>query len=736
MIAAADGTLSLIKRGSGGYGRVIYLKHAGGFTTLYAHLSAFAPKIEQIVSAKERSKKSFSLKIHPRETIHFKAGEVIGWSGTSGTDLCHLHFELRYKNAPLNPLTHGLKLPDSSPPSLIALYADPLDEKARVEGAMRAKSYPLSARPIPATHIATALYPPSSLTGHSVQNDHEPSSAENSESKTSSQVSSQVDSSEKQETRIKIWGNVGLALEVEDRIDGSDRALTPHQIKLFVDERLVHHLSYDETSYADKRSSELDFDLSRRGESKKLVHRLYRYGPRLRALKRGSTQTLKRLKEGEHKARVEAIDAAGNRSIKEFTIEVEKPKKSPCRLKQKRLPKRKALPLWRPDIPGALELSWRPYGLSFNLPKPCDHEIPLEIDLRVNGNRAPGHAFSLSSDGEKSFLDLHFDRLSFEAKSSQGKKSDKSDNTGNKVKTQKKGKSNRELSRDELPHDRSIELLIGLRGLIDPPPHVKAQETETETERGTSPEDRGLKTLYWYSIKLHEVTSKAYFEGEGARVFVGEESPFKPYVTSLATLPQETESPSNEQSPREFSLRYRFAQSWLPMQKANEVLIKKSKKRGQHLGAYLLDGTQRWWVTSSWSNEELGASSTHLADFVITQDNSPPKIGDPQWDLASPIGPRLIIPVSDDLSGLREPKLLWNGSEAIIEVQPSWRRLIYRPLGGFVEGRHRYEVSVKDRGGHSVTRSGELVWPPPKEATHILSPSDGSRAHLEPIPQN
>ena len=112
VIAAADGVVTLIKQGSGGYGRAIYLKHKGHFTTLYAHLSAFAPQIQALVSMKQKKRGQFTQKIRPSKNIHFKAGEVIGWSGTSGTDLCHLHFELRYKNAPMNPLTHGLKLPD------------------------------------------------------------------------------------------------------------------------------------------------------------------------------------------------------------------------------------------------------------------------------------------------------------------------------------------------------------------------------------------------------------------------------------------------------------------------------------------------------------------------------------------------------------------------------------------------------------------------------------------------
>ena len=104
--------------------------------------------------------------------------------------------------------------------------------------------------------------------------------------------------------------------------------------------------------------------------------------------------------------------------------------------------------------------------------------------------------------------------------------------------------------------------------------------------------------------------------------------------------------------------------------KTNEVLIKKTKRKGKRLGAYLVDGQQQWWVTSSWSRHELGASSTHLADFVLIQDNTPvyrsTKVGP-----VSPLGPRLIIPISDELSGLREPTLIWDRQEVPIEVQRS-----------------------------------------------------------------
>jgi len=72
----------------GGYGLVIILKHDSDFKTLYAHLSKVNVKVGQLV----------------------KAGNVIGISGNSGFSTGpHLHFEILYKDKPVDPLKYFKK---------------------------------------------------------------------------------------------------------------------------------------------------------------------------------------------------------------------------------------------------------------------------------------------------------------------------------------------------------------------------------------------------------------------------------------------------------------------------------------------------------------------------------------------------------------------------------------------------------------------------------------------------
>ena len=761
VVAAADGVVSLIKRGSGGYGRAVYLRHKNGYTTLYAHLATFAPSIQRLVDQRAGVRAQFKLKIRPREKITFKAGEIIGWSGTSGTDLCHLHFELRYKNAPLNPLTHGLELPDQVPPTLIAIYADPLDERARVEGGMIPQRYQLAPRPRPHGLLATALstpQPKSSSAERDETSSEIASSAHvrrrdsrlkaNAEPKSKQSAETHTPTEIAQSPTITAWGNVGLSLEVEDRIDGSQRELTPYQIELYIGDRLVHQLRYNQTSYADKRSSSLDFDVGRR-QGDRLIHRLYRYGPKLRVLKRGSVAPLKRLKRGQHEARVVAIDAAGNRSVAKFKLRIEPPPPPPCRLKRKRLPRRsKARALWRPQDPSAPQLSWRPYGLSFNLPEPCASERPLEIDLRINGRRVSSRFFSLSGSPQHTTLNLHLDRV----KSSQWRREVASDSKSKtKIKPKKRSKtpknndkseSNYEMFKLEDDVDHSIDLLIGLRGLASPKEGAQAAETADSPQSITRA--KSLPTS-WYKLRVHHVTSGAYFQGDGVQVRVGKDAPFKPYITSAVRIPHikprspasdpltsQTHKPQPTSRAGLVGQEIVFASPWTPMQSANEVLIELSRRerRKRHTGSYLLDGDRQWWVSLKWLKQGLSASSTHLAHFAVLQDLDPPEVGVPLWDLKPPLGPRLIIPISDNLSGVSQIKLFWDRKEVPIEVQRSWGRMIYKPMSLLKPQRYAYEVYLKDRSGRETTQKGELSWPPKPERQ--LKPQDPSRLYLTP----
>ena len=91
-----------------GYGRTIVLKHAGKYTTLYAHMKGFAKGL--------------------RKGSRVKQGQTIGYVGSSGLATGpHLHYEFRIDGVHHNPLT--VKLPRSI--SLATKYQSDFKAKAQ-----------------------------------------------------------------------------------------------------------------------------------------------------------------------------------------------------------------------------------------------------------------------------------------------------------------------------------------------------------------------------------------------------------------------------------------------------------------------------------------------------------------------------------------------------------------------------------------------------------------------------
>jgi murein DD-endopeptidase MepM/ murein hydrolase activator NlpD len=83
VVAAFPGVVR-VARAYGGYGRVVVIRHYNGLETTYAHLHRFKVK----------------------EGERVEGGQLIGLGGSSGHSTgSHLHFEVRFKGVPINPLS-------------------------------------------------------------------------------------------------------------------------------------------------------------------------------------------------------------------------------------------------------------------------------------------------------------------------------------------------------------------------------------------------------------------------------------------------------------------------------------------------------------------------------------------------------------------------------------------------------------------------------------------------------
>jgi murein DD-endopeptidase MepM/ murein hydrolase activator NlpD len=82
VFAADDGVVALVGSSSSGYGNYVVIAHAGGFDTLYGHLSSILVKAGQRVTQ----------------------GTPVGLEGSTGNSTGpHLHFELRIAQKPIDP---------------------------------------------------------------------------------------------------------------------------------------------------------------------------------------------------------------------------------------------------------------------------------------------------------------------------------------------------------------------------------------------------------------------------------------------------------------------------------------------------------------------------------------------------------------------------------------------------------------------------------------------------------
>lgn len=138
--AAADGYVAKVSISPWGGGKILYIKHPNGYTTVYMHLDGYAGAIGKAVLKEQYDKQSYSInKLFAPDEFPVKKGQLVAYSGnTGGSGGPHLHFEVRsggtedlHTHSTLhNPLLFGLPYTDNIKPVIRGIHVYTVDGKA------------------------------------------------------------------------------------------------------------------------------------------------------------------------------------------------------------------------------------------------------------------------------------------------------------------------------------------------------------------------------------------------------------------------------------------------------------------------------------------------------------------------------------------------------------------------------------------------------------------------------
>ena len=130
VLAVADGYVSRVSVSPWGGGKILYIKHPNGYTSVYMHLSDYVGPIGRWVKAQQYKAQSYSIvEDVPEGLLPVRKGQMVALSGnTGGSAGPHLHFELRETGTgrTINPLLFGIPYRDSMKPAIRGLRIYPM----------------------------------------------------------------------------------------------------------------------------------------------------------------------------------------------------------------------------------------------------------------------------------------------------------------------------------------------------------------------------------------------------------------------------------------------------------------------------------------------------------------------------------------------------------------------------------------------------------------------------------
>jgi murein DD-endopeptidase MepM/ murein hydrolase activator NlpD len=274
----ADGYVVRISVGPEGFGKAIYVNHPDGKTSVYGHLSDFAPEIAAYIKLQQYAKQSFEVDLEiPASKFPVTKGQPIAKSGNSGSSGGpHVHFEVRETAAqiPENPLNYGFKVKDQRHPELKKLWV--YAHSGHVEGLVSEKDFKLSG----------------------------------------------TNGSYSTADTIRAFGLISFGVAAQDRFSSSENVCGIYSMTVKVNGEILHQQQIDKFPFDKKRMVNCHVDYEKRTTEKQNVYRTYiAPGNKLELYPTIKNGGITKIEKGKtYKVEVEVTDHAGNASKFSFVV--------------------------------------------------------------------------------------------------------------------------------------------------------------------------------------------------------------------------------------------------------------------------------------------------------------------------------------------------------------------------------------------------------------------------------